>query len=145
MFWTDTVTTPPAPPAAGIHDIDLWSCETVRVPSFFLYEADPDGGAISSEAAHSAESGYITRLLPPPPPPSIGRYKLVCGEVEIIRSALVMWCGVVKSEVVEGELKVIVRAKREPLELSSHVRYTSVESQSQSRLKYQNKHNYRQL
>ncbi|MCS4558891.1 hypothetical protein L9G74_20960, partial [Shewanella sp. C32] len=38
------VTAPPAPPAAGIHDTDWRSLDMVRVPSFFLYEADPLGG-----------------------------------------------------------------------------------------------------
>jgi hypothetical protein len=40
---------PDAPPAAGIQDTDWRSGDIVRVPSFFLYAADPLGGAIVIE------------------------------------------------------------------------------------------------
>lgn len=50
VIWeTDSVIVPVAPPAAGIQEIDWRSWDMVRVPSFFLYAADPLGGAIVFE------------------------------------------------------------------------------------------------
>lgn len=47
VIWpTGNVMVPEAPPAAGIHETDWWSWDMVKVPSFFLYVADPLGGAI---------------------------------------------------------------------------------------------------
>jgi len=56
IFLTSIAKAPPAPPATGIHDIDCRSLDMVRVPSFFLYAADPLGGvgAIVVESPHDS-------------------------------------------------------------------------------------------
>lgn len=37
------------PGATGVHETDCRSFESARVPSFFLYDAEPVGGAILKE------------------------------------------------------------------------------------------------
>lgn len=91
IFLTSMVNAPAAPPAAGIQESDWRSLDMVKVPSFFLYAADPlgGGGAIiivvyvrrrslarcSSDQTRPAfyGPGAESLMIPPPPrPPSIG-------------------------------------------------------------------------